>query len=221
MVDMKKLLLIALPLSALAASPPPLSLNVEQKEQVRCVAVLAIAANDQLRGAPGWVGFPWLPVRGKRFAGIIGDRLVTETKMTREAIRDSIIGEVAGLQARAAASTNPQPEAQALVRSCIAMMDKVDPPKAPPTLVQCAAMMDLAAKDAGAADQSKQLANVAAILEGKARDELRAQGKTDNEGDIILGLEKETILAQSKANRAKGEEDDLNFESCFAQAAER
>ncbi len=100
-------------------------------------------------------------------------------------------------------------------------MDKVDPPKAPPTLVQCAAMMDLAAKDAGAADQTKQLANVAAILEGKARDELRAQGKTDNEGDIILGLEKESILAQSKANRAKGEEDDLNFESCFAQAAEK
>jgi hypothetical protein len=218
---MKKLLMIILPLSTLAATPPPSSLNVEQKEQVRCVAALAIAANDQLRGAAGWVGFPWLPVRGKRFAGIIGDRLVTETKMTRESIRDSIIGEVAGLQARAAASSNPQPEAQALVRSCIAMMDKIDPPKAPPTLVQCAAMVALAAKDAGTADQTKQLANVAAILESKARDQLRAQGKTDNEGDIILGLEKESILAQSKANRAKGEEDDLNFESCFAQAAER
>ena len=216
---------IALALATLAAAPPaplpPLSLNLEQVEQVRCVAALAIAANDQVRGAPGWVGFPWLPDRGKRFAGIIGDRLVVETKMTREAIRDNILREVAALQARAAASTNPQPETQSLVRSCIAMMDKVDPPKSPPTLVQCAAMVAIAARDASGTDQSRQLANVSAILESQAREELRGQGKTDAQADIVLGLEKETILAASKANKAKGQMDDLNFEHCFARAAGR
>ncbi len=229
---MKKSLVIALCLYALglpalglpalaAAPPPPSSLNLEQVEQVRCVAALAIAANDQVRGAPGWVGFPWLPDRGKRFAGIVGDQLVSETKMTREAIRDAILGEVASLQSRAAASTNPQPEAQSLVRSCIAMMDKVDPPKAPPTLVQCAAMVAIAARDATATDQSRQLANVSAILDSQARDQLRAEGKTDAQADIVIGLEKESILAASKANKAKGQMDDLNFEHCFAQAAGR
>ena len=222
---MKRLMIIALPLATLAAAPPaaspPLSLNLEQVEQVRCVAALAIAANDQVRGAPGWVGFPWLPDRGKRFAGIIGDQLVTETNMTREAIRDNILAEVATLQARAAASTNPQPEAQSLVRSCISMMDKVDPPKSPPTVVQCAAMVAIAARDAAGGDQSRQLANVSAILESQAREELRGQGKTDAEADIVLGLEKETILALSKANKAKGQMDDLNFEHCFARAAGR
>lgn len=222
---MKRLMIIALPLATLAASPPappaPLSLNLEQVEQVRCVAALAIAANDQVRGAPGWVGFPWLPDRGKRFAGIIGDQLVTDTKMTREAIRDNILAEVAALQARAVASTNPQPEAQSLVRSCIAMMDKIDPPKSPPTIVRCAAMVAIAARDAAGGDQSRQLANVSAILESQARDELRSQGKTDAEADIVLGLEKESILAASKANKAKGQMDDLNFEHCFAKAAGR
>ena len=224
---MKRLMMIAIPLATMAAAPPaspppsPLSLNLEQVEQVRCVAALAIAANDQVRGAPGWVGFPWLPDRGKRFAGIIGDRLVVETKMTREAIRDNILREVAALQSRATASTNPQPEAQSLVRSCIAMMDKVDPPKSPPTLVQCAAMVAIAARDASGGDQSRQLANVSAILESQAREELRGQGKTDAQADIVLGLEKETILALSKANKAKGQMDDLNFEHCFARAAGR
>ncbi len=215
---MNRTLILALSVTSLAASPP-VSLNADQAEQVRCVAALAVAAYDQQRGALGWAGFPWLPDRGKRFSGIIGDRLVKDTGLSRDAIRQAIIGEVAALQKRA----GPQLEAQTLVRSCIAVMDKVDPPKAPPSLPKCAAMVSIAAQDAAAVDprsvQARQLSNVAAILDAKAREELRMAGNTERENDVVIGLEKEAIAAQSKRNRMNGVADDLNIEHCFAVAA--
>ena len=215
---MKRTLILALSVTSLAANPP-VSLNADQAEQVRCVAALAVAAYDQQRGAPGWAGFPWLPDRGKRFSGIVGDRLVKDTGLSRDAIRQAIIGEVAALQKRA----SPQLEAQTLVRSCIAVMDKVDPPKAPPSLPKCAAMVAIAAQDAAGVDprsvQARQLSNVAAILDAKAREELRMAGNTERENDVVIGLQREAIAAQSKRNRAAGLEDDLDIEHCFAVAA--
>jgi hypothetical protein len=211
-------LLIAAPLAAVANSPPT-SLNTDQAEQVRCVAVLAVASYEQQRGAPGWAGFPWLPVRGKKFSGIVGDTLVKDAGLSRDAVKAQIVDQVAALQRR----VNPGLELQTLVRSCIPLMDKLVPPKAPPSLPVCAAVVALAAQDATAADagsvQARQLSNVAAILDAKAREELRMGGNTERENDVILGLEREKIVAQSKRNRARGEADDLDIEHCFATAA--
>ena len=215
---MKRLIILALSHSLIAASPPA-SFNTDQVEQLRCVAALAVAAYDQQRGAPGWVGFPWLPERGKKFSGIVGDQIVKETGLSREAVKAEIIGQVAALQKRA----SPQLEAQMLVRSCIAVMDKLDPPKAPPSLTQCAAMVALAAKDAADADpgsvQARKMSNVAAILDAKAREELRMAGNTERENDVVLGLEREAIAGASKRNRDRGVSDDLDIEHCFAVAA--
>ena len=216
---MKRILIAALTLPTLAAGPAPAPLTVGQTERIRCVAALALVANDQQRGAPGWERFPWLPERGKHFAGVTGDALVTETGRDREAIKTEILTAIAVLQ------KTPKPATEAIVRSCIALMDRLDPPAAQPTLPQCAAMVALAYQEVsgreGNSRAAKELSNIAAILDGKAREQLLAEGKSGTESDVIIGMEKEAMIAQAKVNRAKGEGDDIDIETCFAMAGRK
>ena len=91
------MLTVALSLPAFAAAPPPLT--PEQNERVRCVAALAIVANEQERGVGDWDSLPPLKSRGSHFAGVVGDTLTGEGGRTREAVRDAILAAVADFQA--------------------------------------------------------------------------------------------------------------------------
>ena len=213
---------VALP--SLAASPPP-ALTADQSERVRCVAALALVANDQQRGAPGWEGFPWLPERGKHFAGLTGDALVTETGRDRDAIKAEILNAIAALQKLSVDVKDPQAATGKIVRSCITLMDRLDPPPAPPTLPQCAAMVALAYQQVSGRDgnsrSAKELSNIAAILDSKARDQLLAEGRTANESDVIIGMVKETMIAEAAVNRANGDADTLDIETCYQMAGKK
>ncbi|MFM9853834.1 MAG: hypothetical protein ACKVOJ_13670 [Sphingomonadaceae bacterium] len=183
------------------AAPPD-----QADDRIRCVAALAILAHDQRNG--GELGtYPPLSVRGARFAQLVGDAVMRETKQSREQVRDYILAAVAEFQKSASAQPNP---IIAQAAPCLARLNKLVPP---PSLPHCAAIVGLAYDDVrareGLTKSAKDLATIAAILAGRAREELRGEGKTEAEGDIVLGLAREAAV------RDKREPD---LETCFERA---
>jgi hypothetical protein len=182
--------------SVAAVQPLPKPLTSTDTDKARCVAALAIVAHDQARGAPGWTDFPPLARRGAHFAGVIGDRMMRETDRSREQVRDVIIAQVKTLQ--------PQGDAAlaGLARRCIAMMDKIDPPLPPPSPAQCAAIMALAydeARKAGPLDgNAKDLGTLAAVIDYRAREELRTAGKTEADRDHLMAEAKQQVAAMAQ-----------------------
>jgi hypothetical protein len=185
-------------LFAAAAVPPKLS--AAQAAQVRCVGALAIVANDQERGAETWEDVPRLASRGAHFAGTVGERLIKDAGMTREQVRDAMVKAVATFQKGGEEGLDEK-----TVTACIALMDKLNPAPPAPSLPDCAAMMALAYDDATrrkeVAGSVRDLALIAAVLDARAREELRGQGKTEVENDAIIGLARERIEADAKAGK--------------------
>jgi hypothetical protein len=194
---------LALPAFAASSSAPPLT--PEQNERVRCVAALAIVANEQERGVGDWNSLPPLKSRGAHFAGMIGETLTGEGGRTREAVRDSILAAVKTFQTGAESALSPE-----AVITCIELMNRLDPPPPPPELTECAVMISLAAeqtrKREGFSDNTKLLVTFATVLDSRARAKLRSEGKTESENDVILGLKKEEL---SKAAKSQGKNDEL------------
>ncbi len=225
---MKRLLISALLFPLIAATPPLVPaapLSPDQKEQVECVAALAIAANDQQRGAPGWEGLPWLKDRGAHFAGLTGEAIMKETGRTREEVRSEILSAVAFIQQQTPQRANLQAVAKERVERCIALMDKLDPPPPRPAMLRCAALSAIAYEDVrareGNSNTAKQLGLIAGILSSHAHDELRSEGKTDAEGDVALGLEKEKITKAARLRQSKRlavDDDTSEFEYCASLA---
>lgn len=191
--------LFLIPTVLAAANPLPPPLDAGRTAQIRCVAALAIVASEQRRGINDWGDLPPLAKRGAHFSGTVGEALLKNPGMTREQVRDAMIAGVAQFQ-------KAEELPRETVTSCIALMDKVDPPAPPPSLAECAGTIGLAADDAqksapGSAN-SRLLAAFAAVLNSRARDELRASGKTEVENDTILGRAREKLSADIKARRA-------------------
>ena len=217
---MNRILILTLACSSLATSPPPLTKR--QQSRVRCVAVLALVANDQQRGAPDWSDFPWVVERGARFAERESEALARETRRSPDQIKAEIVGAIATLQSRANALADPKAELAPLARTCSARMDRLDPPPPNPSLPRCAAMVGLAQSEVqareGNSKTAKDLSSMAAILDNKARTALLAKGKTGIEAERIIGFERDAIIAEAATNRAAGRGDSLDFEYCFRQA---
>lgn len=197
----------------------PAALTPSQSEQVRCVAALAIVAHDQQSGGNDWLDLPPLAKRGAHFSGTVGEVLMKGSGRTRDQVRALIIDQVAGFQKSVDQQQIATGEAlsRATVKSCIALMDKVDPPAPPPTLPRCAAALALAYDDThrreGLSKSAKDLATFAAVLDSRAREELRANGKSEGEGDEAIGLAREALIADAKAGK-----DGPDMEQCFELA---
>lgn len=210
-------LLPALLLAPLPAQAAPKPLNPDQAGQLRCVAALAIIANDQQRGTGDWAGYPVLTARGIKFSDAVAEALMKETGQSRDALKVEVLAQVAALQKDATEAA-----VRAAADPCIVMLDRVVPAPKPPTLPQCAAALGLAFEDTkasqGMTSATKTLAVFAAVLEGRARDEMKAAGRTEAESDIVIGLEKERLLAEYKAHRKQGRQDKIDYQACFDMA---
>lgn len=211
------LLLVPLPLQA-----GPVLLSAPQQDHLRCVAVLAIIANEQQRGVGGWEDLRPLAARGAKFSDRVIDGLVKEKVRSQEAARAEILAQVAAIQAEATASGDPSALLRDKSGSCIAMLDAEVPPPQPPTLPQCAAALAMAYDDEvahqGMSKTARTLAVFASVLDGRAREELKAAGKTEAESDVVIGLEKEKLMAEFKASQGKGTQDKVDFPACFEMA---
>ncbi len=120
------------PVLPLLLAPFPLAakaLSADQQGELRCVAALAIVANDQQRGAPGWEGLPDLTDSGARFADIVRRRIATTGGVSDTKITSAVRKQISALQAEAIKSDNPQELTQTIVEPCLAMMAKLDKEK--------------------------------------------------------------------------------------------
>ncbi|MBA2921209.1 hypothetical protein GON01_16075 [Sphingomonas sp. MAH-20] len=189
-----------LPLAMALAAAAPLPLSDVQVRQVRCVAVLAIVAGEQERRAAAALSLPPLARRGARFAQVVGDALVKDTGRTQEQVRDLILRQVAAVQ-KAAGKTAEPPIDEA--RGCVEVMNAVAPPLPPPSAIQCAGLLKLAADDVhkreGMSKTAMDLMTIASLVEDRARTELRAAGKSEAESDRELTLAREAIAADPKS----------------------
>jgi hypothetical protein len=197
-----KRILFALPL--LAASPAQAgvpALSKGEREQVHCVAMLAILANDQQRGAPGWEGLPDVTSRGQHFADLVVAQVMKDRAMAQDDVRALVVEQVKALQVDSVEGRISTDEAHRQASACIAVMDKVNPVISEPSMLRCAALSSVARDDLkaeqGPSGPSLGMAMLASVLESEARKELIAQQKTEMEGDVLIGLEREKVAATS------------------------
>lgn len=102
------------------AAPAPLS--DDHLRDVGCVALMGIIADEQRRAVPGSNAYADVRESGRRWAGIVGQRVMEQTGQPRELVALAIQQAVADIQAQSAEA--PDAEAfSARVRSCKLAMD--------------------------------------------------------------------------------------------------
>jgi hypothetical protein len=217
---MRSLIFLATAFSlSLPANAAPRGFNSAETEQLRCVAALAIVAHEQGRPTGEYADFEQVANPGARFAEVAGQNIVKTSGQSREAVRDKILAEVEGFQK---AYPGDQMIPDKTITGCIALMNRVAPAPPPPDIVRCAALIGLAQTEMqrreGMSPTTSKLAVYAALLTGQARDKLLADGRTQNESDMILGTTRDALLEETAVKQAAGESAEQDFEACFALA---
>lgn len=218
---LRAILILPLLLAGVTARAAPPPLTAVEAGRVKCVATLAIIASEQERGTSEWDDLPPLGERGGRFAQIVAGELQKAGRNEAEA-KANIVSAIETIQREAGSAADPGAAVHDAATNCIAMLDKAAPPPKPPTPLQCAAAIGLAYEEVkgreGMSKTAKDLDIVASVLDNRARDELRAEGKTEAEADIVIGTEKERLLAQYKAAPEGSRQTEIDFPACFAMA---
>ena len=219
---MTRWIIPALLLAPSSAQAALLALDAEHKAQVRCVAVLAIVANEQQRGEGDWSGYPGLSIRGAKFSDFVANALMKEAGRSGPEARAEVLAKLSALQVESAQADDPIAFLREVADPCIMMLDRFVPPPKRPTLPQCAAALTLAFEDEkahqGMSASARTLAVFSSVLDGRAREELKAAGKTEAESDVVMGLERERLLMEFKKHHKKGAQDKIDFQSCFEMA---
>ncbi|ASK88793.1 hypothetical protein [Sphingorhabdus sp. SMR4y] len=219
---MKIFSLLTLALAQPVASQPE-PLNVNQQQALSCVAVLAIVASEQERGVAGAFDYPLLSERGATYAGLVGEQIMEESGRNREQVRDAMIAAVAERQAVAQEAADPDQAVSGEMAICLPLLDAAVPPRPKPDLTQCAGMLQLAYEEVhdreGLSKTAQDLKTLAAVLDSRARDQMRAEGLSGPESDILLTQSREALLAEARQREARGQGSNLDFEHCFTLAA--
>ena len=120
---------------------------------------------------PSALALPPLGLRGKRYLGLVGERIADQTGLSGAAVHDLLA---------AAAKEVVHDGAVAVATACLADLDDVAPPRPAPDAVTCLALLGVYADVLTARDTDSALghtlAGEAAGLAPAADDALRAQG---------------------------------------------
>lgn len=218
---MLTLLLAAAAASAtLPAAPADLSrLTEDHKAALRCAAAFAVVAAEQQRGSKLAGSFPPLAWRGREFFVRTSTRVMTEAKLSREAVRGLLEADVAEMQRAATAAGDPDAELTVAVRPCVERLDKTVPPLTTPTLLQCSGLFAIAADEIhtaeGMDDRAKDLLTLAYVLKARAREAQIALGKSGTEADIALGEAREAMAAETAPDSPSGGADRYDLGHCY------
>ena len=184
------------------APSPAVPLTEMNMRDLSCVAILAIIASEQERGVASALEYPLLSERGATYAGLVGERIMSETGRTREEVRQDILAAVAEQQAKGGNGAEAEEVMGAEMAQCLSLLDAAIPPKPKPDLNQCAGMLQLAYEEVygreGLSKTAQDLKTLAAVLDSRARDKMRAEGLSGLESDILLTQSRETMLAEAE-----------------------
>jgi len=215
--------IFALALAQSTSGSLPKPLTDIHKRDLSCVAALAIVASEQERGVVDSFDYPLLEERGRTYAGLVGERVMQETGLTREQVRQQMIAAVDAQQLKVKDVAEPRQVVETEMAKCLPLLDKEVPPKPKPTLNQCAAMVELAYREVygreGLSKTAQDLKTLAYVLDSRAREALKAEGYSGNESDIVLTQLREEMLTEAKVKEKAGKSSDLDFDHCFKLAA--
>lgn len=196
------------------------ALNEVHKRDISCVAAFAIVASEQELGVESALHYPLLAERGRIYAGQVGEKIMAEAGQSREQVRDAILKAVADQQAKAKEVAEPDKIIAAEMTKCLPQLDAELPAKLRPTLNQCSVLMQMAYEDVYQQEKLSKMAQdlktLAFVLDSRARDQMRDEGKSGNESDIILTLIREELEADQAQQTGQRE---LDVDHCFTLAA--
>ena len=113
-----------LPIFALVLAPnPPVPINELQMHDIGCVAVIGVAAHEQRSKQGALSNYPNLGEDGKRWAGIVGDRVMAATGQPREVVALAIQMAVKAEQDKAGAADEPSTGFQERLTECVGAMN--------------------------------------------------------------------------------------------------
>lgn len=225
MVVNKPLLIMAAISCAIGSvQAAPASFTPDQAKQIQCVARLSIVASEQERGTSSALAYPPLAESGAYFAQIVGEKLMAATGRSKEAVRDAFVAGVAAEQKDATVGGKTRELPRAEVIACLELMESVAPAPPPPSLPQCAAMVSLAYDEVhareGLSKSAKDLATIAAVLDARAREEMRGAGKSRTDVDHAMSETRAEIVKDVARREADGVSAGLDFQDCFDMATE-
>ena len=150
--------MLSLFLAAAAALPAPLAQT--DRDDLRCVAVLAVVAHEQPSGL--WSEVTSLRDDGPRVAARVGDGLV-ERGIAQSAVRDLLLDQAKALQ-------RGGPLKRPVVDKCVARMRLIVPPM---SMARCAALMTYAAtlarRDEPDSENTRELLALAPVVSYRAQ----------------------------------------------------
>ena len=193
--------------------PPAVpAITVQDQHDVRCAAAFAVVATLQARGDKNALSLPPLAIRGKRYLGLVGERLATQTGLTGDAVRD--------LLTQAARSIGPAGAAD-VARSCLGELDTVVPPRPAPAAPACLAMLDIYAQVLESRDPGDpivaRLRQESAALSAAAHALLQSRGLDDAGQAAAITRERAAVRAALSGGAATLDADD--FAQCRQLAA--
>lgn len=205
-----------------APAVPAPTLTPAQRADLTCAAAFAIIASEQARGVTSALAYPTLVIRGRTYFVDTAERIVTETSSDEDAVGLALTKIVEDLQAEAAQSNDPAGVVDSVMTPCLAKLDVAVPLPPPPSMLQCAIYLQLAYDEVsvreGDSAAARDLKTLAAVLESRARDEMRDEGLSGNEADQRFIETREAIDAREKARAPDEDATDIDFEHCFTLA---
>jgi hypothetical protein len=116
-------LIFALALSAADPAPlQPVPLTPDHLRDIGCVAVLAIIADEQKRGDIRYGQYPAAGMAGRKWAGIVGERVVNQSGQPAELVAFAMREAAANEQAAMMAGANPAAVLEARYTICAPLM---------------------------------------------------------------------------------------------------
>jgi hypothetical protein len=211
---------VAAPLPVAAAeAASAAAISADLRADLHCAAAFAVAATEQQRGTRAALALPPMAVRGKRYFADVGERVLRETGLTREAVRDLLVADVAAMQRRA--TVDPDGELAAEVKPCLARLDAAVPALQIPDLAQCAAILGLAFEEAHAREPlslaTRDLQTLAQVLASRARTAFITGGASGDGADAALAQAREAM--RREAQDRVGGVDNYAIAQCYDLAA--
>lgn len=199
-----------------------LKLSLQQKADVKCAVAFAIVAGGQERGEASALAYPLLAARGRTFFADLGQRLIKDLNTTPQKVQLLLENEARAFQNAAKETNDPNGTVDAIMPPCLSRLDAVVPPPPKPSLPECAAILGLAYDEVfareGLSPTARDLKTLASVLDSRARDELRAGGKSGNEIDVALDTIKNVIAADAAALEKQGKSPNIDYDYCFELA---